>query len=77
MQNQAKERLVVLRKEIDYHLHRYHVLDDPEISDRQFDLLFDELLEIEKQHPSLINTESPSQRVGAPPLSQFKKVQFF
>ncbi|MDC0213801.1 NAD-dependent DNA ligase LigA [Gammaproteobacteria bacterium] len=75
MQNQAKERLVVLRKEIDYHLHRYHVLDDPEISDRQFDLLFDELLEIEKQHPSLINTESPSQRVGAPPLSQFKKVQ--
>ena len=75
MQNQAKERLVVLRKEIDYHLHRYHVLDDPEISDRQFDLLFDELLEIEKQHPALINPESPSQRVGAPPLSQFEKVQ--
>ena len=75
MQNQAKERLVVLRKEIDYHLHRYHVLDDPEISDRQFDLLFDELLEIEKQYPALINPESPSQRVGAPPLSQFEKVQ--
>ena len=75
MQNQAKERLVVLRKEINYHLHRYHVLDDPEISDRQFDLLFDELLEIEKQHPALINPESPSQRVGAPPLSQFEKVQ--
>ena len=74
MQSQAQQRLVVLREEINYHLHRYHVLDDPEISDSQFDKLFDELLAIESENPELVISESPSQRVGAPPLSQFDKV---
>ena len=74
MQSQAQPRLVVLREEINYHLHRYHVLDDPEISDSQFDKLFDELLAIESENPELVISESPSQRVGAPPLSQFDKV---
>lgn len=75
MQSQAKQRLVVLREEINYHLHRYHVLDEPEISDSQFDALFDELLAIESENPELIISDSPSQRVGAPPLSQFDKVR--
>ncbi len=75
MQNRAKQRLVVLRQEINYHLHRYHVLDDPEITDNQYDLLFDELLAIEELNPDLITSDSPSQRVGATPLSQFEKVQ--
>ena len=74
MQNQAKQRLVVLREEINFHLHRYHVLDEPVISDNKFDELFDELLSIEGRNPDLIIPESPSQRVGAPPLSQFDKV---
>ena len=75
MQSQAKQRLGVLREEINYHLHRYHVLDEPEISDSQFDALFDELLAIESENPELIISDSPSQRVGAPPLSQFDKVR--
>jgi len=74
MQSQVKQRLSVLREEINYHLHRYHVLDEPVISDSKFDQLFDELLSIERQNPDLIIPESPSQRVGAAPLSQFDKV---
>ena len=73
-QDQARQRLEFLREEVNVHLHKYHVLDAPEITDAEFDRLFDELIEIEKAHPNLLTPESPSQRVGAPPLSQFEKV---
>jgi DNA ligase (NAD+) len=63
-----------LRDLIDYHLYRYHVLDEPEISDAAFDRLFDELLELEREHPELETPDSPTQRVGAAPSDAFEKV---
>jgi DNA ligase (NAD+) len=64
-----------LRQQVDYHLYRYHVLDDPEISDAEFDRLIDELVELERQHPELQTPDSPTQRVGAPPSEKFEKVE--
>ena len=72
-QKDPKKRLEQLRKEIHYHDHLYHVLDQPEITDFEYDKLFKELLDIEKQHPDWITPDSPSQRVGAMPLSAFEK----
>ena len=69
-----RKRAEELRKLVDYHLYRYHVLDDPEISDAEFDKLWDELLELERQHPDLQTADSPTQRVGAPPSDRFAKV---
>ncbi len=70
----AKRRVEELRTIVDHHLYRYHVLDDPEISDAEFDKLFDELLELERKHPELETPDSPTQRVGAPPSDAFEKV---
>jgi DNA ligase (NAD+) len=64
-----------LRKQLDYHLYRYHVLDDPEISDAQYDRLFDELQAIEDEHPELASEDSPTRRVGAAPSERFQKVE--
>ena len=64
-----------LRKEINYHNYRYHVLDDPIISDYIFDQLMAELKEIEAQHPEWITPDSPTQRVGSQPADKFKKVR--
>ncbi len=61
--------------EIEKHLRLYHVFDAPEISDAEYDRLFDRLLEMEKQYPELIGGDSPSQRVGAPPLGKFETVE--
>ena len=63
-----------LRRELDHHLHRYHVLDDPEISDAEYDRLYDELVALEEAHPELVTPASPTQRVGAPPSDKFTKV---
>jgi DNA ligase (NAD+) len=70
----AKKRIEELRKLVDYHLYRYHVLDEPEISDAEFDKLWDELLELEREHPGLETPDSPTQRIGAPPSDKFAKV---
>ncbi len=70
----TKRRVEELRSEVDHHLYRYHVLDDPEITDAQFDRLFDELLELERKYPELETPDSPTQRVGAPPSDAFEKV---
>jgi DNA ligase (NAD+) len=64
-----------LRKQLDHHLYRYHVLDDPEISDAEYDRLYDELKALEEEHPELITPDSPTQRVGAPVSGRFQKVQ--
>jgi len=56
------------------HDHRYHVLDDPAISDREYDLLYAELRSLEAQHPELVTPESPTQRVGAAPRSELAHV---
>ena len=71
----AAERVEELRKQLDHHLYRYHVLDDPEISDAEYDRLYDELKELEAEHPELDDPSSPTHRVGAPPSEKFQKVQ--
>ena len=71
----VQARLDELREEVNHHLYRYHVLDDPEISDAEFDRLFDELKALEEEHPDLITPDSPTQRVGAPPSERFRKVE--
>ena len=63
-----------LRRQIEQHNYRYHVLDDPEISDVEYDKLFRQLIELEETHPALKTPDSPSRRVGAPPLAKFGSV---
>lgn len=64
-----------LRKKIRYHNRRYYLLDDPEISDAEYDRLFQRLLELETAHPHLITPDSPTQRVGAEPQKAFSQVR--
>src|ERR671936_827152 len=71
----VQKRLDELREVVNHHLYRYHVLDDPEISDAEYDRLFDELKALEDEHPDLITPDSPTQRVGAPPSDRFQKVR--
>jgi DNA ligase (NAD+) len=68
-------RAAELRDVLDYHLYRYHVLDDPEITDAEYDRIYDELVSIEEAHPELVAADSPTQRVGAPPSEKFQKVE--
>jgi DNA ligase (NAD+) len=68
------ERVEELRQQVEYHLYRYHVLDDPELSDAAYDVLYDELVALEEEHPELRAPDSPTQRVGAPPADGFRKV---
>jgi DNA ligase (NAD+) len=70
----SRARLNQLKDEIRKHEYQYHVLDQPLISDREYDKLYQELLEIEAAHPDLLTNDSPSQRVGAEPLGAFEKV---
>ena len=67
-------RLIALRDEIRRHDYLYYVKDRPEISDSRYDHLFRELVELEQAHPELVTPDSPSQRVGAPPLEELVKV---
>src|SRR3989454_7316099 len=69
------QRAAELRDILDYHLYRYHVLDDPEVTDAEYDRLYDELAAIEESHPELVRPDSPTQRVGAPPSEKFQKVE--
>ena len=69
------ERVAQLSEELNLHLHRYHVLDAPEIADVEYDALFDELQKLEREYPSLQSAYSPTQRVGAPALEHFEKVR--
>jgi DNA ligase (NAD+) len=71
----AKARHAELAEEIRRHDHAYHVLAQPSISDRDYDRLYHELLDLEKQFPELATADSPSQRVGGTPLKEFKPVK--
>jgi DNA ligase (NAD+) len=68
-------RVAELREAIDHHSYRYHVLDDPEISDAEYDALMEELKALESEHPDLVTADSPTRRVGAPPSTQFAPVE--
>ena len=72
---EVEQRLKALRAEIEYHNYRYYVLDDPVIPDAEYDRLMQELLALEAAWPDLVTPDSPSQRVGAQPLKEFREVQ--
>lgn len=72
--SELEERAAQLRRLIHYHAYRYYVLNDPEISDADYDLLFNELKRLEAAHPELITSDSPTQRAGAPPAEGFARV---
>lgn len=69
------KKIAELKKKINEHNYRYHILDEPLISDAAYDKLFRELEDLEKQHPELISNDSPTQRVGSAPLTSFQQVQ--
>jgi len=73
--SKVKQRIEELRKVINYHNYRYYVLDSPEISDAEYDELMRELKQLEAQHPELITPDSPTQRIGAPPVEAFGVVE--
>lgn len=73
--SEAKKRIVKLRAVINRHNYCYHVLDKPEISDAAFDSLKHELCKLEQQHPDLITSDSPTQRVSGQALDKFVKVR--
>jgi DNA ligase (NAD+) len=70
-----EERAAELRRQLEHHNYRYYVLDDPEVGDDQYDALIDELRAIEAEHPELVTPDSPTQRVGAEPVSELEKVR--
>ena len=73
--NQRNKRAQELRDRLNYHSYRYHVLDDPEIPDAEYDRLLRELEELEAQDPALKTPDSPTRRVGDQPLEQFREVR--
>jgi len=64
-----------LREQLHHHGHRYYVLDDPEIGDDEYDALLDELRALEAEHPELVTSDSPTQRVGGEPVSALTKIE--
>lgn len=70
-----KQAIQTLRQQIKQHDYAYYVLDAPQIPDNEYDQLFSELQRLEQQHPKFITLDSPTQRVGATPLTQFASVQ--
>ena len=73
--NKVKQRIEELRETINHHNYRYYVLDSPEISDAEYDELMKELRQLEAEHPGLVTPDSPTQRVGAPPVEAFGVVE--
>ncbi|MGQ0694837.1 MAG: NAD-dependent DNA ligase LigA [Nitrospiraceae bacterium] len=71
----VQERLDYLKNQIRHHDYLYYVKACPEISDGEYDCLFHELVELEQAHPELVTSDSPTQRIGAPPLAELGKVQ--
>jgi DNA ligase (NAD+) len=72
---EVKQNINKLREQLNYHNHRYYVLDSPEISDAEYDKLMRELKQLEDKHPELITPDSPTQRIGAAPVAAFGVVE--
>jgi len=70
-----REKLKSLREQIRYHNYRYHVLDDPEVPDAEYDRLLRQLQQVEEKNPQLITPDSPTQRVGDEPISAFGTIE--
>ncbi len=73
--DEARERIEELREEIRYHDRKYYVEDDPEISDYEYDMMVDELKELEEQYPDMVTPDSPTQRVASMDTGQFETVE--
>jgi len=71
----TRQRVAKLHTQLNYHNHRYYVLDDPEIPDVEYDMMLRELQDIETQYPEIASQDSPTQRVGATPLTKFNEVK--
>ncbi|WP_104023691.1 NAD-dependent DNA ligase LigA [Vibrio hyugaensis] len=74
MSEPVLQRLEELKESLHYHAVRYYVEDNPEIPDAEYDRMMRELMDIEAEHPDLVTVDSPSQRVGGQPLSEFSQV---
>ena len=74
MNEDVKKRAAELRQALHRHNHLYYVLDEPEISDYEYDRLMQELTSLEMAYPEIVEPDSPTQRVGAPPLASFESV---
>jgi DNA ligase (NAD+) len=72
----ARERTESLRKALNHHSYRYHVLDSPEISDEEYDRMFSELKTLEQKYPQFTTPDSPTQRIGAAPVEAFGVVEY-
>src|SRR5438105_15008723 len=70
-----QKKIEALREKIRHHEYRYYVLDDPQLSDADFDKLMNELKRIEAEHPELVTPDSPTQRVGGKPREGFVKAR--
>ncbi len=75
MSADVRKQIERLRAEIRRHDYLYYVLNQPEISDREYDRLFQELRELEREHPELVTADSPTQRVAGQPVASFKSVR--
>lgn len=75
MTDSIKLEIEQLRQTLRYHEYQYHVLDNPQIPDAEYDRLFHRLKTLEQQYPQWFSSDSPTQRVGAKPLSAFAQVQ--
>ncbi|NIA07219.1 MAG: NAD-dependent DNA ligase LigA, partial [Actinobacteria bacterium] len=74
MEKAVEKQIFKLRRELEHHNYLYFVKNAPEITDQQYDRLMKELIDLERAHPELITSNSPSQRVGGEPLSSFSSV---
>ncbi len=74
MSSESATRAAELQARLAHHNYRYYVLDEPEVSDAEYDRLFDELKRLEEEHPELATPDSPTQRVGAPASERFRKI---
>src|ERR1041385_2941489 len=74
-ESQAKQRIEKLSKELEEHNYRYYVLDNPSISDFEFDQMMNELIGLEKEFPQFASPDSPTQRVGGQITKSFRSVR--
>ncbi|MBC7997835.1 MAG: NAD-dependent DNA ligase LigA [Leptolyngbya sp.] len=71
----VRETIESLRKEVEHHRFAYYVLEQPELTDAEFDVLFNRLISLETEHPEFFSTDSPTQTVGAAPSTEFKQIR--
>jgi DNA ligase (NAD+) len=75
LESAAENEIIALRQQLEKHIYHYHVLDNPLISDAEYDRLFHRLIELEAAHPQFAAPDSPTQKIGAPPLDKFRTVR--